>query len=516
MKRTLYLTALVAVLISCSKSPETQTPVEKPRVVITADPELDDLNSLIRFILYSSDVKVEGLIYTSSQFHWKGDGTGTKKTFPNREYTRYGLKICPCESWRWAKDERFIHDVVEAYEKSYPNLKVHNPEYPTPEYLKSKVKWGNIEFDGDISKDSEGSDHIKSLMLDNEPGKLYITAWGGGSTIARALKSIQDQYQSAPEWNSIREKINNKVVLLPSGDQDDTYRDYIKPNWPDIEYRQFSGGPRYGYGAQLGASKGDSIYLTPAWIADNITARGPLGEMYRYWGDGKQMVKGDKFDYFGVAGYTDAELKAQGYLVWMPVQQKGSWLGEGDTGTFMNMLANGFRGYESGPYGGWGGRQLPPRDEVNIFNMDSTKIDSVMQAAFRSSSAENQGGNLSFFPAAMNDFATRLRWAVTPDYADANHEPIVKVDGPLNFEAKAGEEIRLKGSAKDPDKDEVSLRWWQHPASTYSKEVSISNDGSVKVPDDAVSGDTIHVILEGTDNAKMPLTRYQRVIITVK
>ncbi len=46
----------------------------KPRIIITADPELDDNNSLIRFLLYSTDVQVEGLIYASSQFHWKGDG----------------------------------------------------------------------------------------------------------------------------------------------------------------------------------------------------------------------------------------------------------------------------------------------------------------------------------------------------------------------------------------------------------------------------------------------------------
>lgn len=58
-----------------------------PRVVITADPELDDANSLIRFLLYSTDVKVEGLIYASSGFHWTGDGKGTKWYVEGREYT---------------------------------------------------------------------------------------------------------------------------------------------------------------------------------------------------------------------------------------------------------------------------------------------------------------------------------------------------------------------------------------------------------------------------------------------
>jgi hypothetical protein len=37
-----------------------------PRIVITADPELDDNNSLIRFLLYSSDLEVEALVYVSS------------------------------------------------------------------------------------------------------------------------------------------------------------------------------------------------------------------------------------------------------------------------------------------------------------------------------------------------------------------------------------------------------------------------------------------------------------------
>ena len=291
----------------------------RPRIVITADPELDDNNSLIRFLLYSSDLQIEGLIYASSGFHWKGDGKGTKWFVPGREYARFGLDTCPCESWRWAKNERFIHNAVEAYEKVYPNLKVHNQNYPAPEELKSKIRYGNIEFDGEISKNSPGSDLIRSLMLDDKPGPLFITAWGGQSTIARALKAIQEQYEYTTEWETIKEKISRKVVLLPSGDQDDTYATYIKPNWPEIDYRQFSGGPNYSYGAQLGARHQDSVYLTSSWMKENVTDRGPLGALYRVWGDGKQMVKGDIMDYFGIAGHSNEELKKMGYVVWMPV-----------------------------------------------------------------------------------------------------------------------------------------------------------------------------------------------------
>jgi hypothetical protein len=328
----------------------------KSRIVITTDPELDDSNSLVRFLLYSTDFNIEGLVYASSQYHWKGDGKGTKWFVAGREYTRFGLKdICPCTSWRWAEGERFIDNAVETYEKVYPNLKTHHPGYPSPADLKQKIRIGNIEFDGDISKDSPGSNLIRSLILDGRDGPLYLAAWGGQSTIARALKSIQDEYEKTPEWAVMKARISAKVVLLPSGDQDDSYARYIRPNWPEIRYEQLGGGPRYSYGAQIGATPENAAYLTAAWMKENVSSRGPLGAFYRVWGDGKQMVKGDIFDYFGFAGFTGDELKAKGYIVWTPVQEKGSWLGEGDTPTFMNLLDNGLRAHEDASFGGWGG-----------------------------------------------------------------------------------------------------------------------------------------------------------------
>src|SRR5688572_33421785 len=84
----------------------------KPRVILTADPELDDSNSLVRYLLYSADFQTEGIIYASSGFHWKGDGSGKKWSMPNREYFRFGLNLCPCESWRWDPKERFIDDAI--------------------------------------------------------------------------------------------------------------------------------------------------------------------------------------------------------------------------------------------------------------------------------------------------------------------------------------------------------------------------------------------------------------------
>ncbi|GAA4462537.1 DUF1593 domain-containing protein [Nibrella saemangeumensis] len=497
----------------------------RPRIVITADPELDDNNSLIRFLLYSSDVTIEGLVYASSQFHWKGDGKGTRWYVPGREYSRFGLNLCPCESWRWAKDERFIHDAVEAYAKVYPNLKVHNPNYPTPEAMKAKIRYGNIDFDGDISNDSPGSDLIKTLILDNKPGPLFIAAWGGHSTIARALKSIQEQYEFTTGWEALKEKISRKAVLLPSGDQDDTYALYIKPNWPAIEYRQFRGGPNYGYGAQLRASQENAGYLTASWMKEHVSSRGPLGRLYRVWGDGKQMVKDDKLDYFGLAGYTSDQLKQMGYVVWMPVQAPGSWLGEGDNPTFMNMLGNGLRAYEAVSYGGWGGRGDASQERRSVsFAPADTSAQGMITALSTMNSETNRDANgvayPNFFPQAQRDFAARLKWSVTPAYAGANHAPVVRMEGPLQVLASAGEKIRLNGAVSDPDKDKVSINWWQFQVGTYPKQVVIVNStpaqAEVQIPADALPGQTIHLILEATDRGTPALTSYQRVIITVR
>jgi hypothetical protein len=496
--------ALLVILFIASKPPSIAQ--DKPRIIITADPELDDANSLIRFLLYSTDYKVEGLIYASSQFHWTGDGKGTKLSVPGREYTRFGLNLCPCESYRWAKDERFIHDVVENYEKVYDNLKVHNKDYPAPAELKSKIRFGNIEFDGDYSKDTPGSDLIKSLMLDDNKEKLFITAWGGQSTIARALKSIQDQYEKTPDWAAIRAKVLAKVVILPSGDQDDTYAKYIKPNWPEIDYRQMGRGPSYSYGIQLRSTPENLVYTTAAWMTENVTSRGPLGAYYRVWGDGKQMVEGDIFDYFGLAGYSTEELKKKGYIVWMPVQEKGSWLGEGDNPTFMNMLDNGLRAFEHGSHGGWGGKQVVPGPGMG----------------FPDPSQRETGPPFpNFWPAAQNDFAARMKWSVTPTFADANHEPTVAIKGSPTVTARAGKKLKLSGDVSDPDGNDIAVTWWHFTgAGTYARDVTINSPKTrsteVVIPADAKPGETIHLILEATDNGTPSLTRYGRVVVTVE
>ncbi len=500
-------TAMLFSFTNCAAE-EPMREVPKPRVIVTCDPELDDLNSLIRFLLHAPDFRIEGLIYASSQFHWKGDGQGTKWFVDGREYTRHGLNMGPMESYRWAPDERFIHDAVEAYEEVYSNLKVHDPNYPTPEFLKSKIRWGNIEFDGDISKDTPGSELIKSVMLDNDPDPVFTMAWGGGSTIARALLSIELEYKDTPEWDAVKKKVSQKMILCLSGDQDDTYANYIKPNWPDIDVAQTGGaGIGLAYNAQASAKPEYAHFYTPEWMRENVLSKGPLGAMCRVWGDGKQMVEGDIFDYFHLSGYTADELRDMGYIVWTPPHPKGSFLAEGDTFTYLNLIDNGLRAHEDQSYGGWSGRKRPaPSGE---------EAGTGMALGFRRSPDTAMPGH--FVPAVHNALAARLAWSVTPRYEDANHEPVIKA--PLSLSARAGEKVTVKASVTDPDGDAVAINWWQFKVDTYEGEVTIDNPASAAtsftIPADAVSGQTIHLILEATDNGSPALTRYHRLIVTV-
>ena len=486
----------------------------KPRLIITCDPELDDQNSLIRFVAHATDFDIEGLIYASSQFHWKGDGKGTKWFVEGREYTRHGLNYGPMESWRWAEDERFIDDVVDAYAEVYPNLAMHDSRYPTPEYLRSVVRFGNIEFDGEFEKDSPGSLLIEEKIMDDEPGKLFITAWGGASTIARALRAIEEKYRATSEWETVYNKVCSKVVICLSGDQDDTVAKYITPVWPDIESLSVSGGSvGLAYGAQHSAKAEYRHYYQPEWLTENIYSKGALGGLYRYWGDGKQMVEGDIFDYFGLRGYTDQELRDMGYIVWSPVRPEGEFLAEGDTFTFLNFIDNGLRAWEDQTYGGWAGRKRMDSPQTTVSFSDTNAIAQLYSQRQKDTALPD-----NYVPAAWNSFAARLQWSVTPRYEDANHYP--EISAPLALEAKAGERVVLKAKASDPDGDTLSLLWRQYGVGSYSGEVAVEEPAVARtaftIPEDAESGQNIHLVLEATDNGEPALTRYHRVIVTVK
>ena len=52
----------------------------KPRTVITTDGEIDDVDSFVRLLLYANELNIVGLVYSSSMWHYRGDGKGTTMT----------------------------------------------------------------------------------------------------------------------------------------------------------------------------------------------------------------------------------------------------------------------------------------------------------------------------------------------------------------------------------------------------------------------------------------------------
>ncbi|HZH60882.1 MAG TPA: nucleoside hydrolase-like domain-containing protein [Metabacillus sp.] len=501
---------------------------KKLRTVVMHDPELDDLNTLIRYLLYSHQFDTEGLIYSSSSVHWKGDGKGTLFSGES-EHSRFG--IGPIRQWRWDEGSCFMEDAVEAYAKVYPNLSVHAEGYPHPDELRSRIYEGNVEFPGDISKDSPGSDLIKELILDDKPGTLYLLTGAGHSTIGRALKSIEEEYKNSSQWENIYKKIAKKVVIQSWGDQDGVYASYIGLIWPDIEFREMA-TMVWGYSARKIALPEDRHYLSAAWTRENISNVGPLGELYMVWGDGKQMHKNDITDFFGFAGVTVEQLKELGYVTWYGrVEESGSWISEGDTSMYLNLLDNGLDAHVEASYGGWGGRNGKDIDPNGVASKDYSSS--------------------RWFGAAQRDFAARMQWTVTPEYKDANHHPVVEVVGLENTVVRPGQTITLKAVVKDPDGDHLTGHWWQYEeAGTYPGKIDLISDGEEQntksenfypfvvpppgspeiaklkkdeievicqfaVPTDAVNGQTLHFILEASDNGDKPLTSYKRVVLTV-
>jgi len=483
-------------------------PNYKPRTIVTTDPELDDLNSMIRMLLYSNEIRIEGLVYSASQHHYLGD--------PAAGIPQY----------RWKFGPSHIEDAIDAYDQVDQNLRRHDADFPTAGELRSKYRVGNIRLVGDMSESTPGSQLIGDVLLDDKPGPVYLEAWGGVNTIARALLDIEERYKGTPEWDDIYEKVSEKAIITRFGAQDNTYAEYVQPNWPRIENRQVSTNI-WGYGTRNSILAADRFLVDPDWTRENVSEVGPLGELYRVWGDGKFMATFfDDEDFFGfdttLPENSREALIARGYFVWTALQPPGAFISEGDSSNFALLIDNGLRSYERATYGGWGGRQIQTTTNPYLYAPPSAAAGDVNPAT---GTRPNGYHAARWWRDIQMDFAARLLWSVTPDRDDANHEPTARVpQSRLDIDVDPGQRVQLVGVADDPDGDDVASTWWHYPeAGTYGGSVSVSNKGSARspaaefvVPQDAQQGQTIHLILEVEDDGTPAMTSYQRVVATVK
>lgn len=477
----------------------------KIRTVVTTDMESDDLASFVRYVLYTNDVENQGLIYTSSKYHWEGDGKNTSFFLPDREYNTSQT------SWRPTGTTTIEEHLLKAYAEVYLSLRVHDPRYPTPEHLLSITKIGNVDFEGEMSKDTDGSNLIKKLILDNDARNLYLQAWGGTNTIARALKSIADDQSSSPSWNRTKAAISRKVVILASGFQDNTYEEYIAPTWPSLRVENLMAAyATWGFNCNAGSGNirglpDNNMYYQGSWIRAHIQT-GPLGSLYRSWLDGQTTFGGgDQLDVFGDPA------KAPGG--WCKPMQKYDFLSEGDNVVFNPLLPTGLQDPLDANKGGWGGRRVQNSTVPNLWVLVDKEVGK------NGSEVENWTTD-RWVKAAQKDFVARMQWTLTESYEEGNHAPSVKVTCGKVIKARPGLSVRLDAEVSDPDDNQVEVKWWQYlEEGTYPGSVEIASVGStgasVKIPEDAVAGQTISVIVEATDDGEFPLTRYDRVTVEV-
>lgn len=503
MKHWIALLLCVALFLTCAGALAEGTALPafegRPRLLVTQDGEVDDMNSLIHTLLYTNEFDLEGIVQTSSKLHYSGDENH--------------------ESLRWMGTD-WMDDFLDAYAEVYPNLIVHDPSYPSPEALRAVTVVGNIAAEADTSEDTEGSDLVKARMLADDPRPLFIEVGGGANTVARALMSIEEEYGDTDEWEALYERLCENVILIAWGMQDSCYLDYIQPNWPGMRMIDVSGSTlAYGYRwATLDVLTDEAVEkMSGAWMEANIEkGHGALLDRYVTWGDGTYLEGEADPDQYGV---NEELLNNEDSWVGH-AYQRYDFLSEGDSPAWFIVIPNGLRSIEDISWGGWCGRYA------------AKKVKDNPDARLYQAAKGNEKGIAHWIAAIQSDFAMRADWCVAERYKDTNHAPAVTVAEGIDLTAAAGETVTLHAEASDPDGDAVTLLWYHYPlGDTYEEakdddknpvpiELAISGDeGEVvefTIPSDAKPGDTLHIILEGIDAGGTNPRAYRRVIVRVE
>lgn len=470
MKR-FSLLLLTLVCVASSLHIIAQPICERERIIVLTDieNEPDDAMSMVRFLLYSNQWDIEGLVATTS-VHQR------KKT----------------AGWR-------IHEILDAYGKVRENLLLHEPGFPTAEYLHSITLEGRPDFGMHAvgaGMDSEGSDLIVNSLKKDDPRPLWVLVWGGPNCLAQALWKLRATYPAEDV-----ERMVEKLRVYTISDQDDS-GPWIRKNFPELFFIVSPGWHKLGgyhYGTWSGIS-GDNFHgrfsganteiVENPWLDKNIRSKGVLGEQYPFM----------------------------------------KFLMEGDTPTFLYLIHNGLGNSERPDWGSWGGRYeyYQPRTERWFLEPETRPIwtdamDEVM-GVDGTWHTTNKATIWRWRDAYQNDFSARMDWTVKP-YSGANHAPVVQVIE-REIEAKVGDEIKLSAKASDPDGDKLTYNWfyYQEPGSFNVSSARSGNPVKITDADKAEAScvipkserlGTMHFIIAVTDTGTPALTRYDRVIVNV-
>lgn len=219
---------------------------ERLRILIETDAggDPDDEQSLVRFLLYTNEFDVEGIICTMPKARDK----------ENLNPERTGLGI--------------VRRQLKAYAECYPNLVKHDRRYPTKEFLWQRTL---ASYDGDA-----GVKLVLAAADSPDPRPIWVCNWGTGhdgdpSSFKLALDHVLKERGQAG-YAKFKARFR-----LSSADRfgDHMYRAPAFPIWVDTFRPELDGKRWYHRFAPLTAQAGGFDIKR-----DVLTGHGPLGAMY--------------------------------------------------------------------------------------------------------------------------------------------------------------------------------------------------------------------------------------------
>jgi dienelactone hydrolase len=360
-----------------------------------------------------------------------------------------------------------VRRLIDAYGKCFSHLVQHDPRYPSPDVLRQRTVSGYNDTDAAVNL-------IITAVDRDDPRPIWYSDWGtdsGGATnnLRRTLDRVLRE--RGPKGYA---KFKSKLRLT-SYDVFGPHTTNIAPPFHILvnTFQPPLDGKRWYHRFSALTATAGGFDL----VRDVLTGHGPLGALY-------------------------------------PTNTT-HWAKEGDSMTFLYLVPTGMNDPEQPRWGSWAGRYGLNTNYAGRRCFWANQFDAWNGATNRDNALRRWAAHL------QNDFKARLDWCVN-DFAQANHPPVARVkDGPRRT-AKAGEIVTLDASdSTDPDGQPLRFEWVCYPeAGTYRGEpVIIAEATSAKASFTAPRVDaeeTVHVILTVTDEGSPPLTRYQRVIVTVK
>lgn len=513
----------------------------QPRVLITTDLEVDDMNGILLTLMHASDYDLAGIVWTAGSFHFSGNGketfgeaiskyeyAGTKDYTVKCEGTTVGgtvAKITDVKAYRPA-DPSFLKRVIETkYAEDYKLLSQNNPNYPTPEYLLSIAKTGNISFEGDYREETEGSKLIYDAILDDDMRPLHIMQWGGINTTVRALQSIYETYHGTSEWDDILKKVVAKVRFKGTGEDNCWSYSEMASKFPGIVTSDDYAGPS-GLGNYFMANTTDETpvgngdttllpyYQSDYWTAHFKFNHGRVMNEYHLMNDGQALYGEPDCYQYGLQNYID----------W-----RESW----DAGF-------GTRPADDSPLLALFGRKLT----YDAYDWMCCQFGTATFVDLGLRSDVSGHKNSRYTQVMFENLASRAEWSVkAPELC--NHCPIASAVSEKDFTVAAGAVVNLSGKAVDPDGDALDPKWWvasgesswltgetktqTNPFTGATTEVPVLGDVSkvalavdggwkaaVTIPAEAKSGSKFVVNLEVNDQGEAnPMTNFVQFVITV-